>query len=358
MSSPRAPDDVRGRVALWHRRWARARGERERVFRIPGVWARPGAWPCRAQTSWGEEGCPVLISLASVPDTKLGQSWETSKCLKLDGCDPGRATAVPAGRAPSPASGLVSYRHRPPFSIRRIANPRCAGDPGPGRGPIRPPPRRPAAPTPAPAAHPTPIPRARRPAGRARHADALSRRSLVKDPSSGTGRWSRAGQHRALGMGRPGCAGRPGQRGRIRGVRHADHWLGRHVAGRRREPVDRPVSHAVNRPRFRLRHADAFMTLQEIGEVLGLRGVHADDHARLAHRLLVRVPHVTGQWVRRPPEPVERSPALPCLFQPRRGVTGTRDQLRITHRAIPPHERDAMPRPPTETGRPYVHPLV
>ena len=155
-------------------------------------------------------------------------------------------------------------------------------------------------------------------------------------------------------MGRPGCAGRPGQRSRIRGVRHADHWLGRHVAGRRRGPVDRPVSHAVNRPRFRLRHAGAFMTLQEIGEVLGLRGVHADDHARLAHRLLVRVPHVTGQWVRRPPEPVERSPALPCLFQPRRGVTGTRGQLRITHRAIPPHERDAMPRPPTETGRPYV----
>ena len=28
------------------------------TFTIPGVWARPGAWPCRAQTSWGEEGLP------------------------------------------------------------------------------------------------------------------------------------------------------------------------------------------------------------------------------------------------------------------------------------------------------------
>jgi hypothetical protein len=55
------------------------------VFRIPGVWARPGAWPCRAQTSWEKRACPLLISLASAPDTKLGQSWETSKWLKLDG---------------------------------------------------------------------------------------------------------------------------------------------------------------------------------------------------------------------------------------------------------------------------------
>ena len=53
--------------------------------RIPGVWARPGAWPCRAQTSWGKRACPLLVSLASVPDTKLGQSWETSKCPKLEG---------------------------------------------------------------------------------------------------------------------------------------------------------------------------------------------------------------------------------------------------------------------------------
>ena len=36
------------------------------------------------------------------------------------------------------------------------------------------------------------------------------------------------------------------------------------------------------------------------------------------------------------------------------GVTGTRDQLWITHCAIPPHERGAMSRPPTEDGRPYV----
>src|ERR1700743_3835790 len=30
-------------------------------WEFPGVWARPGAWPCRAQTSWGEESLPSWL---------------------------------------------------------------------------------------------------------------------------------------------------------------------------------------------------------------------------------------------------------------------------------------------------------
>ena len=30
--------------------------------KFPGVWARPGAWPCRAQTFWGEEGLALCYS--------------------------------------------------------------------------------------------------------------------------------------------------------------------------------------------------------------------------------------------------------------------------------------------------------
>jgi hypothetical protein len=78
------------------------------------------------------------------------------------------------------------------------------------------------------------------------------------------------------------------------------------------------------------------MVLKEIREALGFRGINTDHHAWLAHRLPQRVTDVTDQWIGRPGEPMHRTPSLPCLFQPRSGVTGTRDQLRITHRAIPP----------------------
>src|SRR5271166_2580199 len=60
-------------------------GRQRAVPRIPGVWARPGAWPCRAQTSGEKRACPLRISLAAIPDTRLRRSCETPKKLKPEG---------------------------------------------------------------------------------------------------------------------------------------------------------------------------------------------------------------------------------------------------------------------------------
>jgi hypothetical protein len=197
------------------------------------------------------------------------------------------------------------------------------------------------------------------PAHRAFRAPALETAALVAFGGPAFGAFHAAAR-RPLGVPEPGLlgAGWSGALGTGTGtgrdvgrggaVQRAAGQLGRWVAGGWRAGRGRP-GHPVDRQRPRLGWAPAVMTLKEIREALGLRGVDTDHHAWLAHRLPERVTHVTGQRIRRSRQPMHRTPSLPCLFQPRSGVTGTRDQLRITHRAIPPLNatRCRAPRPGT-----------
>jgi hypothetical protein len=108
-----------------------------------------------------------------------------------------------------------------------------------------------------------------------------------RDDTLGTGRDDTLGTGRAVGGGALGAGhGAAGE-------------LGRYVAGRRRDVGGRRPRRPVDGQRSRLGQDPAFMTLKEIREALGLRGIDTDHHAWLAHRLLERVTHVTGQRIGR-----------------------------------------------------------
>jgi hypothetical protein len=111
-----------------------------------------------------------------------------------------------------------------------------------------------------------------------------------------------AAGHRLFLAGRDGALG--GGRavgGRVLGaVQRPAGQLGRYVAGGRRDAGGRWPRRPVDGQRTRLGLDPAVVTLKEIREALGLRGVDADHHPWLAHRLPERVTHVTGQRIGRP----------------------------------------------------------
>jgi hypothetical protein len=81
----------------------------------------------------------------------------------------------------------------------------------------------------------------------------------------------------------------------------------------------------------------AFVTVEELGEVLGLVGVDPDDDSGLSPGLLERVTDVAyDRLPGRDRESVQRAPLFPCRFQARRGALSTCDQFWITHRATLP----------------------
>jgi hypothetical protein len=126
---------------------------------------------------------------------------------------------------------------------------------------------------------------------------AFGARAFRSDGRGGPG----APGHRLLRTGRDDTlgTGRAVGGGALGAVQRAAGELGRYVAGRRRDAGGRRPRRPVDGQRSRLGRDSAFMTLKEIREALGLRGIDTDHHAWLAHRLLERVTHVTGQRIGR-----------------------------------------------------------
>jgi hypothetical protein len=81
----------------------------------------------------------------------------------------------------------------------------------------------------------------------------------------------------------------------------------------------------------------AFITVEELGEVLGLVGVDPDDDPGLTPGFLERVADVAyDRLPGRDRESIQRASLFPCRFQARRGALSTCDQFWITHRATLP----------------------
>src|SRR5262249_14455707 len=125
----------------------------------------------------------------------------------------------------------------------------------------------------------------------------------------------RLGQPFQLGRNRLGLRGHadaPGTLVPVRLGRSGLSGLGRPRHSQRR---DRVVHRSV-----------AVVAIEQRGELLGLTGIDAEYHARLAPWLLQRVPHVTRDrrwWIY--PQTMQGAPALPGPFQLRRSLLRTHD---------------------------------
>jgi hypothetical protein len=81
----------------------------------------------------------------------------------------------------------------------------------------------------------------------------------------------------------------------------------------------------------------AFISIEELREVLGLVGVDPDHDPGFTPGLFERVAYVTDYRLPgRDGQAVQCAPLFPCRFQARRGALSTCDQLWITHRATLP----------------------
>jgi hypothetical protein len=81
----------------------------------------------------------------------------------------------------------------------------------------------------------------------------------------------------------------------------------------------------------------AFISIEELREVLGLVGVDPDHDSGFTPGLFKRVAYVTDYRLPgRDGQAVQCAPLFPCRFQARRGALSTCDQLWITHRATLP----------------------
>jgi hypothetical protein len=81
----------------------------------------------------------------------------------------------------------------------------------------------------------------------------------------------------------------------------------------------------------------AFITVEKLGEVLGLVGVDPDHDSGFTPWFFERVADVAHDRLPgRDRKSVQCAPLFPCRFQPGRGTLSTCDQFWITHRAILP----------------------
>jgi hypothetical protein len=81
----------------------------------------------------------------------------------------------------------------------------------------------------------------------------------------------------------------------------------------------------------------AFITVEELREVLGLVGIDPDHDSGFTPWFFQRIADVAHD--RLPGcdrKSVQCAPLFPCRFQPLRGALSTCDQFWITHRAILP----------------------
>src|SRR5215472_16951253 len=143
----------------------------------------------------------------------------------------------------------------------------------------------------------------------------------------------RLGQPFALGLNRLSLRGHADAPGTLVPVRFGRPGLGGLGGPRRGQRGDRGVDRSV-----------AVVAIEQRGELLGLPGIDAEYHARLAPRLLQRVPHITRDrrwWIY--PQTMQAAPAVPGPLQLRRSLLRTHDQIRITHRDPSPSKRRHAP---------------
>jgi hypothetical protein len=81
----------------------------------------------------------------------------------------------------------------------------------------------------------------------------------------------------------------------------------------------------------------AFITVEELREVLGLVGIDPDHDSGFTPWFFERVADVAHNRLSgRDRKSMQCAPLFPCRFQPLRGTLSTCDQFWITHRAILP----------------------